>query len=98
MLNLIGTLRSGRKYTPRQAFRLLQEARVAAGIPSSGEDLYYDIHLRERGHIVETKDNPGARSRITACRGFHHCRLQALLARHPGLARTMIKYLVRSWD
>src|SRR5919197_2708454 len=39
---------------PRQAFRLLQEAGIAAGIPMSGEDLYYDIHLRERGHIVET--------------------------------------------
>ncbi len=47
-----------RKCTPRQAFRLLQEARVAAGIPSSGEDLYYDIHLRERGHIVETEGQP----------------------------------------
>jgi crotonobetainyl-CoA:carnitine CoA-transferase CaiB-like acyl-CoA transferase len=47
-----------RKYTPRQAFRLLQEAGVAAGIPSSGEDLYYDIHLRERGHIVETEAQP----------------------------------------
>jgi crotonobetainyl-CoA:carnitine CoA-transferase CaiB-like acyl-CoA transferase len=44
--------------TPRQAFRLLQEAGVAAGIPSSGEDLYYDIHLRERGHIVETEGQP----------------------------------------
>jgi crotonobetainyl-CoA:carnitine CoA-transferase CaiB-like acyl-CoA transferase len=47
-----------RKYTARQAFRLLQEAGVAAGIPSSGEDLYYDIHLRERGHIVETETKP----------------------------------------
>ena len=47
-----------RKYTPRQAFRMLQEAGVAAGIPSSGEDLYYDIHLRERGHIVETEGQP----------------------------------------
>jgi crotonobetainyl-CoA:carnitine CoA-transferase CaiB-like acyl-CoA transferase len=47
-----------RKYTPRQAFRLLQEAGVAAGIPCSGEDLYYDIHLRERGHIVETEAQP----------------------------------------
>ena len=46
------------KYTPRQAFRLLQEAGVAAGIPCSGEDLYYDIHLRERGHIVETEGQP----------------------------------------
>jgi crotonobetainyl-CoA:carnitine CoA-transferase CaiB-like acyl-CoA transferase len=47
-----------RKYTARQAFRLLQEAGVAAGIPSSGEDLFYDIHLRERGHIVETEAPP----------------------------------------
>ncbi len=46
------------KYTPRQAFRLLQEAGVATGIPCSGEDLYYDIHLRARGHIVETEGNP----------------------------------------
>jgi crotonobetainyl-CoA:carnitine CoA-transferase CaiB-like acyl-CoA transferase len=47
-----------RKYTARHAFRLLQESGVAAGIPSSGEDLYYDIHLRERGHIVETAAQP----------------------------------------
>ena len=47
-----------RKLTPRQVFRLLQEAGVAAGIPSSGEDLFYDIHLRERGHIVETDAQP----------------------------------------
>jgi crotonobetainyl-CoA:carnitine CoA-transferase CaiB-like acyl-CoA transferase len=44
--------------TPRQAFRRLQEAGIAAGIPMSGEDLYYDIHLRERGHIVETEAEP----------------------------------------
>jgi crotonobetainyl-CoA:carnitine CoA-transferase CaiB-like acyl-CoA transferase len=47
-----------RNYTSRQAFRLLQEGGVAAGIPCSGEDLYYDIHLRERGHIVETEVRP----------------------------------------
>jgi crotonobetainyl-CoA:carnitine CoA-transferase CaiB-like acyl-CoA transferase len=47
-----------RKLMPRQAFRLLQEAGIAAGIPMSGEDLYYDIHLRERGHIVETDAQP----------------------------------------
>ncbi len=46
------------RLTQRQAFRLLQEAGVAAGIPSSGEDLYYDIHLRARGHIVETEVQP----------------------------------------
>jgi crotonobetainyl-CoA:carnitine CoA-transferase CaiB-like acyl-CoA transferase len=47
-----------RKYSPRQVVRVLQEAGVAAGIPSSGEDLYYDIHLRGRGHIVETEGQP----------------------------------------
>jgi crotonobetainyl-CoA:carnitine CoA-transferase CaiB-like acyl-CoA transferase len=47
-----------RKYTAKQVFRLLQEAGVAAGIPSSGEDLFYDIHLRARGHIVETEAKP----------------------------------------
>ena len=47
-----------RTLTSRQAFRLLQQAGVPAGIPMSGEDLYYDIHLRERGHIVETEAQP----------------------------------------
>ena len=47
-----------RKLMQRQCFRLLQEAGVAAGMPMSGEDLYYDIHLRERGHIVETEAQP----------------------------------------
>jgi crotonobetainyl-CoA:carnitine CoA-transferase CaiB-like acyl-CoA transferase len=47
-----------RKCTPRQAFRLLQEAGIAAGIPSSGEDLFHDVHLRARGHIVETEAQP----------------------------------------
>jgi crotonobetainyl-CoA:carnitine CoA-transferase CaiB-like acyl-CoA transferase len=31
---------------------------VAAGIPSSGEDLFHEIHLRARGHIVETEGQP----------------------------------------
>jgi benzylsuccinate CoA-transferase BbsF subunit len=47
-----------RRYTPKQVFRLMQEAGVAAGIPSSGEDLFHDIHLRARGHIVETEAQP----------------------------------------
>ncbi|MGH7875357.1 MAG: CoA transferase, partial [Candidatus Binatia bacterium] len=46
------------KYTAKQVFRLLQENGVAAGIPSSGEDLFHDIHLRARGHIVETDAQP----------------------------------------
>lgn len=47
-----------RKLTSRQVFRLLQEAGIAAGIPSSGEELFYDIHLRARGHVVETEAQP----------------------------------------
>ena len=47
-----------RKYTAKQLFRMLQEAGIAAGIPSSGEDLFHDIHLRARGHIVETDGQP----------------------------------------
>ena len=46
------------KLTPRQVFRMLQEAGVAAGIACSGEDLFHDIHLRARGHIVETDAQP----------------------------------------
>ena len=51
-----------RTQTARQAFRRLQEAGVAAGIPMSGEDLYYDLHLRERGHIVEFDEPPWGRA------------------------------------
>ena len=47
-----------RKYTAKQVFRLLQESGVAAGMPASGEDLFHDIHLRARGHIVETDAQP----------------------------------------
>lgn len=50
-----------RTQTARQAFRRLQEAGVAAGIPMSGEDLYHDIHLRERGHIVAIDEPPWGR-------------------------------------
>ena len=50
-----------RTQTARQAFRRLQQAGVAAGIPMSGEDLYYDPHLRERGHIVEMDEPPWGR-------------------------------------
>jgi benzylsuccinate CoA-transferase BbsF subunit len=47
-----------RRFTQRQAFRLLQESGVAAVLPMSGEDLYYDIHLRARDHIIETEAQP----------------------------------------
>ncbi len=50
-----------RTLTARQAFRTLQEAGVAAGIPMGGEELYYDPHLRERGHIIEMDEPPWGR-------------------------------------
>ena len=50
-----------RQLTPRMAFRILQQAGVAAGIPMSGEDLYHDFHLRERGHIFEIDASPWGR-------------------------------------
>jgi formyl-CoA transferase len=37
---------------------MLQEAGIAAGMPSSGEDLFHDIHLRARDHIVESEAQP----------------------------------------
>jgi benzylsuccinate CoA-transferase BbsF subunit len=46
------------RLTPRLAFRVLQDAGVPAGVAMSGEDLFYDIHLRARGHIVETEAPP----------------------------------------
>lgn len=47
-----------RSVTAKQAFRILQEAGVAAGIPMSAEDLYYDPHLRYRRHIIEIEEPP----------------------------------------
>ena len=41
--------------TPKQVERLLQRVRVPAAAVMSGEDLYHDRHLWERGFIVETE-------------------------------------------
>jgi crotonobetainyl-CoA:carnitine CoA-transferase CaiB-like acyl-CoA transferase len=38
--------------TPRQVGKILQDAGVPAGIVATAEDLYYDLHLRQRGMIV----------------------------------------------
>jgi crotonobetainyl-CoA:carnitine CoA-transferase CaiB-like acyl-CoA transferase len=43
---------------PRLVATVLQDAGVPAGIVASGEDLYYDPHLRERGMVVRV-DHPG---------------------------------------
>ena len=49
---------------------MLQASGVAAGIPSSGEDLFHDIHLRARGHIVETEAQPWGKITLMDCREF----------------------------
>ncbi len=43
--------------TPRQIMHLLQRSGVAAAAVLTGEDLYWDPHLRERGYI-HTLDHP----------------------------------------
>lgn len=42
-----------RQYTPHQVMRLLQYFGVAAGAVQNGQDLYYDIQLRDRGFMIE---------------------------------------------
>ena len=46
------------RLTPHQALRLLQNARVPAGIVMNGEHMYMDPHLRARGHLVEIEEPP----------------------------------------
>ncbi len=47
-----------RAFTPGQALRLLQAHGVPAGIGMQGEQLYLDLHLRSRNHIVDVKHDP----------------------------------------
>ena len=42
-----------RQHTPHQVMRMLQYFGVAAGAVQNGEDLFYDIQLRERGFMTE---------------------------------------------
>ena len=42
--------------TPRQAMRLLQKAGAPAAVVQTGEDVYFDVHLRERGFVVPVDD------------------------------------------
>jgi crotonobetainyl-CoA:carnitine CoA-transferase CaiB-like acyl-CoA transferase len=39
-------------FSPRQVMHLLQRHRVSASAVFTSEDLYWDMHLRERGYIV----------------------------------------------
>ncbi len=40
-----------RQFTPHQVMKILQSAGVPAGAVQNSEDLYYDHHLRNRGHM-----------------------------------------------
>jgi crotonobetainyl-CoA:carnitine CoA-transferase CaiB-like acyl-CoA transferase len=45
-------------FTPQQAMRLLQAGGVPAGVAMNGESLFHDIHLRQRGHMVDIYEPP----------------------------------------
>ncbi len=45
-----------KQLTPRQVMFLLQKAGVPASAVQSGEDVYFDVHLRERGFVVPVDD------------------------------------------
>ena len=42
--------------TPRQVMHMLQKAGVPAAAVQTGEDVYFDVHLRERGFVVPVDD------------------------------------------
>ena len=43
-------------FTPRQVMHMLQKAGVPAAVVQTGEDVYFDVHLRERGFVVPVND------------------------------------------
>ena len=47
-----------RGFSPQQALRLLQGGGVPAGIAMNGEQLFSDVHLRSRSHLVEVDAPP----------------------------------------
>jgi benzylsuccinate CoA-transferase BbsF subunit len=44
--------------TPHQVMKLLQSFGVAAGAVENSEDLYFDLQLRSRGHMLELESGP----------------------------------------
>ena len=42
-----------RQHTPHQVMKILQSFGVAAGAVQNNEDLYYDLQLRARSHMIE---------------------------------------------
>ncbi len=67
-------------------------------MPSSGEDLYYDIHLRARGHIVETESPPWGKYLTSwLARAFLLSPPPAPPAQRRGSAPIMIMSLEKYW-
>ncbi|MEE8413172.1 MAG: CoA transferase [Dehalococcoidales bacterium] len=44
--------------TPNQVMKILQAAGIAAGAVQNSEDLYFDLQLRARGHMLELDTGP----------------------------------------
>jgi crotonobetainyl-CoA:carnitine CoA-transferase CaiB-like acyl-CoA transferase len=42
-----------KQHTPHQVMKILQSAGVPAAAVQNGEDLYFDLQLRDRGHMVD---------------------------------------------
>lgn len=42
-----------RQHTPHQVMRVLQALGIAAGAVQNSEDIYFDLQLRDRGHMLE---------------------------------------------
>ena len=68
-----------RLFTPNQVMLKCQAAGVPAGVVATGEDLYLDPHLRQRGYVVEI-DHP------IPCR-LEHPGMTVRLTRTPGGVR-----------
>ena len=52
-----------KQYTPHQVMKMLQSFGIAAGAVQNGEDLYFDLQLRERGHMLDV--DSGRQGHIT---------------------------------
>ena len=66
-----------RDYTPRQVMRLLQKAGVPAGAVYTGEDIFYDLQLRDRGFMIAVDDPEAGPLEMSG--------LTARLSKTPGL-------------
>ena len=99
VLNLIGTLRSGR--VSIHLDRPLGCSKKPVSPPESlplVRTYTTTSTFGERGHIVETEGQPWGKIMHHGLPGIPSLSAASAARPAPGLARTMIKYLVRSWD